>query len=122
MKTFLTILVSGLVLSVAGLAVGPAQPLTNKEVKQLIATASTPADHMRLATYFQLKAEKLESGAKEHAGMALHYRAHPTASETKLPGSAPTAAHCEWLSQDMAKAANQARTLAGDQRTMAQQP
>ena len=121
MKNLLTVLVSGIVLSVAGLAAEPAKPLTNKEAKQLTLTASTPADHLRLAKHFELQAARLEAEAKEHAEMARDYRANPTASETKRPGMADTAAHCERLSQDLATAAKDARALAADHEAMAKQ-
>jgi hypothetical protein len=119
MKTALSILVCGLVLSVAGFA---AEPLTNKNVKQLISSANGPADHLRLANYFELEAQKFEAEAKEHADMARNYRANPNALETKLPGAVGTAKHCESLSRDLAHAAKGARTLAADHTAMAKQP
>jgi len=119
MKKVLIVLAGGLILSAAGFASEGSRPLSNKEAKQLIATASTPADHLRLAKYFELKAEKLEAEAREHADMARNYRAHPTASEMKRPGAPDTAAHCERLSQHLAEAAQDARTLARDHEAMA---
>jgi hypothetical protein len=121
MKSFLIVLVSSVVLSVVGLAAEPARPLTKKEAMQLAASANTPADHLRLAKYFELKADKLEAEAKEHGEMAQIYRARPTASLTKRPGAVDTAAHCERLSQDLAQAAKDAKTLAGDHEAMAKQ-
>jgi len=59
--------------------------------------------------------------AKEHADMARNYRANPTASKTKRPGASDTASHCETLSQDLAKAARDARALAADHEAMAKQ-
>ena len=43
--------------------------------------------------------------------MAKTYRARPTASETKRPGATDTASHCQTLSENLAKAAKEARTL-----------
>ena len=121
MKTLLTILVSGLVLSVTAFAAEPVSSITAKEVKQLITTASTPADHLRLAKYFELRAAKLDAEAKEHAEMAHQYRARPSAAEIKEPGAAGTASHCEQLSQRLAQAANDARRLTADHEAMARQ-
>ena len=121
MKTVVAILVNGLILSVAGFAAEPVKPLGNKEAMQLTMSASTPADHLRLAKYFELKAEKLEAESKEHADMARNFRAQPTASDTKRPGAADTASHCASLSQNLAKAAKDSRALASDQEALAKQ-
>ena len=121
MKSILTVLVSGIVLSLAGLAADSHRPLTNSEAEKMSATAATPADHLRLAKYFELKAVKLDAEAKEHASMARNFRSQPSASETKRPGAADTATHCEKLAQDLAQAAKDARMLASDQEAMSKQ-
>lgn len=121
MKRLIAIVVSGIVLSVAGITAEKSDPLTSKQVKQLTATASTPADHLKLAKHWEATAKKLEAESKEHAEMAKTYSSNPTASETKRPGSADTSTHCERLSQDLAKAASDARALALDHQAMAKQ-
>ena len=121
MKNVIAVIITGTVLTISGFAAQATGTLTNKEVMQLTASAKTPEEHMRLAHHFQAKADKLEAEAKEHADMARNYRANPTASKTKRPGASDTASHCERLSQDLAKAARDARTLAADHEAMAKQ-
>lgn len=93
--------------------------LRKREVKELIAKASTPAEHHTLALYYEAKAKKYEADAVEHADQAKAYRARPTASEMKRPMSPDTAAHCDFLAQDLSKAAKKARELAADHEEMA---
>jgi len=121
MKNVIAVIITGTVLTISGFAAQANGTLTNKEVMQLTASAKTPEEHMRLARHFQAKADKLEAEAKEHADMARNYRANPTASKTKRPGASDTASHCETLSQDLAKAARDARALAADHEAMAKQ-
>ena len=121
MKNVIAVIITGTVLTISGFAAQANGTLTNKEVMQLTASAKTPEEHMRLARHFQAKADKLEAEAKEHANMARNYRANPTASKTKRPGASDTASHCETLSQDLAKAARDARALAADHEAMAKQ-
>lgn len=119
MTRIVAVLITGTLISAASFAGDRGRMLSDKEAKQLAATATAPADHMRLAEHFQLKAAKLEAEAKEHAQMAENYRTFPTASETKRPGAVDTVSHCEALSQDLAKAAKDARALAIDHAAMA---
>jgi hypothetical protein len=113
MKRILAAVMMSVILSVVGTAATSSNKMmSKKEVKALLANASTPADHNRLAEHYLASAEKLDAEAKEHAEMAATYRARPTASEVKRPGAADTARHCELLSEDLAKAAKEARTLA----------
>ena len=121
MKNVIAVIITGTVLTISGFAAQANGTLTNKEVMQLTASAKTPEEHMRLARHFQARADKLEAEAKEHADMARNYRANPTASKTKRPGASDTASHCETLSQDLAKAARDARALAADHEAMAKQ-
>lgn len=68
--------------------------LSKKQLKDLVATAKTAADHRKLAEYYRAAAAKHEAEAKEHVELAAKYRANPTASETKRPGAPDTASHC----------------------------
>lgn len=120
MKSALAVLVTGTVLAFSGFGAQPAAGLTQKEARQLTLSAKTPQDHVKLAQYYRLEADKLDAESKEHAAMARNYRANPSASETKRPGASDTATHCERLSQDLAKAAGDARVLAADQEALAQ--
>ena len=48
--------------------------LTATEVKQLVANAKTPADHMKLNKHFVALSAKYEAEAEEHAALADVYR------------------------------------------------
>ena len=120
MKRIVAVLIGALLLmSVSGVAAESAKPLSKKQVKELLSRASTPADHRRLAGHYEAKAKEYEAESAEHAEMAKMYRARPTASETKRPGAADTAAHCEALAESLTKAAKEARAMAAAHEEMA---
>jgi hypothetical protein len=121
MKTMFALLMTSMLIAATGFAAEPAKMLSKKEVGVLIGKASTPAEHNQLAQYYRLQAEKLEADANDHAEMAKIYRARPTASETKRPMSPDTAAHCEYFTDSLRKAAGEARTLSAAHAGMANQ-
>ena len=93
------------------------KPLTKKEVKALISTAETKAEHERIAKYFDAEAAKYEAEAKEHGELAgVYQKSTPSA---KFPGSQQTFNHCDSLSKSLQKAADEARALAAEHRHMA---
>src|SRR5215475_7618750 len=53
------------------------QELTWKEVKRLTATAESAADHLRLASYYQTKADKLNAQGAGYEQAAATYRHGP---------------------------------------------
>jgi DNA-binding transcriptional regulator GbsR (MarR family) len=55
-------------------ATQPQVQLTKKEVKALSAGAKTPEDHMKVAAYFNQKADQLEAESREHEALAGKYR------------------------------------------------
>lgn len=98
--------------------------LSNKQVKELIANAKTPADHMKLAKHFDAKADELAAEAQEHTQLADKYR------HTQVLGGdehTPTnyfvdeAEHCGRLATKLSEAADAARDLAHDHERAAQQ-
>jgi membrane-bound lytic murein transglycosylase B len=96
-----------------------AQTLGKAELKKLIATASTPQDHERIAKHYDAKAVQLEAEAKEHDELAASYKANPNMHEMKHPTSPQTASHCEAMARSTRAAAKEARELAEDHREMA---
>ena len=96
-----------------------AQVLGKAELKKLIATASTPQDHERIAKHYDAKAVELEAEAKEHDELAAAYKANPNMHEMKHPGSPQTYSHCERMARSTRAAAKEARELAADHREMA---
>ncbi len=95
--------------------------LSKKQVKTLIATAKSPADHMQLARYFKAEADRLEAEAKEHDELAEVYRKSMTsqASAIKNPMAPNTAGHCEYFAKSVREAAKSARELAAAHEQMA---
>jgi hypothetical protein len=96
-----------------------AQTLGKAELKKLIATASTPQDHERIAKHFDAKAAQYETDAKDHEELAAEYEAKPTGHEQKHPMSGLTAEHCRYFAKEARRAAEEARKVAADHRAMA---
>jgi len=119
MKNVLVVLVGLLLFVPAAAANDASKELSKKELKTLLETASTPQDHMRLASYYEAKAVKYEADAAEHIDLAKMYRAHPTVSEYKHPMAPETAAHCDYVAEQLKKAATEARNLSVEHRKMA---
>lgn len=86
--------------------------LTNKQVKELVATAKIPADHTKLAKHFTALAAKYEAEARDHVELAQVYRKNPTFLDTKAPTAPGTAAHCDRFADLTRQAAKEARDLA----------
>ena len=86
--------------------------LTNKQVKELVTQAKTPAEHMKLNKHFLALAAKYEADAADHVDLAQAYRNNPNASESKRPGSPDTAAHCDRFADLARQSAKEARDLA----------
>ena len=108
-------------LAIAALLTTPfttAQTLSKAELKKLIATASTPQDHERVARHYDAKAAQLEAEAKEHKQLAAEYARKPTGHEQKHPMSGRTAEHCKFFAEKFREAAKEARQLAADHRQM----
>lgn len=86
-----------------------AQKISNKkELKALIKTANTPADHLRIANYYREQAAKLTASSNEHVAMAKEYAKHPmfAALEAKQQASfGQGASHCRrWAELDQQQA------------------
>lgn len=93
--------------------------LTSAQVKQLIATAKAPADHVKLQKHFLALAAKYDADATEHAAEAEAYRKNPSFRESKSPTGPGTAAHCERFAELDRQAAKEARDLAAEHEHMA---
>jgi len=92
--------------------------LTDKQVKALVLTANTPADHTQLQKHFLALAVKSEAEAARHADLAQENR-KPLVGRL-MPGSAAKRAeHCERLSASLRAAAEQARETATEHERMA---
>ena len=116
------------VLALVGLAVS-APPLvaqkssallTNKQLKELVTNAKTPADHVKLQKHFLALATKYEAEAADHMDLAGAYRKNPNGvAESKRPGGPETAVHCDRFADLTRQAAKEARELASAHEHMA---
>jgi hypothetical protein len=95
-------------------AVEPGQ-LTKTELKSLIKTASTPADHLRVASYYRTEATRLRAQAAEHQAMIAE---NPMPSPAKVWATRGTN-HCQYWVAEYTKEAQQADTSAAQHEQMA---
>lgn len=78
-----------------------------------IATATSPADHQRIADYFTQKATEYDTEADWHERIAKSYIGRPKGD----PGSMTS--HCRTLRAQFVAAAKEARALAEEHRQIA---
>ena len=116
MKRTITILSLAFALTVAAFAqAAPAQQakpdhLSKQELNSLISTAKTPAEHQRIAVYYQEKAVDYLAQAKEHEQMIAAYKANTSLSTDK--NRASTISHCEYFAQTFKDLAAKSQELA----------
>lgn len=92
--------------------------LSRKELKALIASAKTRADHERIAAYYREEAERLEAKHREHEEDLAEYYKNPP----RYPGKYPTMGdHCRSLADYYKRAAKRAATLAEMHEQLAQE-
>ncbi len=86
-----------------------APDLSDKELIALIQNARTPADHEKLAAYYDQTATDLAATATRHKELALIYRRMPPAK------------HCNNIAISAAKGAEEARAIAEHHRMLAKE-
>jgi uncharacterized protein YacL (UPF0231 family) len=123
MKRTIVLLSSILVFAAVAFAqTAQAQPKPEKISKQqllsLIVTAKTPAEHTRIAQYYQAEAQVDLAQSKEHEQMAEQYKKNPLISSSKY--AAGTVNHCEYLAQHFKESAAKLQELAQEHEQMAQ--
>ena len=121
MSKFLNITRNMVLLTTSALLTAPfanAQILGKAELKKLVASASTPKDHERIAKHFDAKATEYETDAKDHEELAAEYMASGNGHSQKHPMSGLTAEHCKYFAKDARKAAENARVMSADHRQM----
>jgi hypothetical protein len=69
--------------------------LSKQQINPLIATTKTPAEHERIAQYYQAKALDYLAQAKEHEAMVAAYKANSSPPNDK--NQASTISHCEYF-------------------------
>ena len=111
--------VVGLVTLSAGQKLKSPDLLTAKQVKQLVANAVTPADHLKLSKHFLALAAKYEDDADEHAALADVYRKSPKRPRVEAAFGPDTAGHCDLFAQAARRAAKAALALSEDHERLA---
>jgi len=101
--------------------VEPKGELKAKDVKALVAKATTPADHMKLARHFNAMAAKHEAEAVEHDALAIEYTRNPRLGSSKRPMSPDSADHCKYFAEHCRKAAKEMRAMAAAHEAMAKE-
>jgi len=97
------------VYAAAAAAADDQRPLSKHELNMLLKNAKTPADHLRIASYYREEAQGLRSSSEEYLRQAAVYDKNPPfpALESKQ-GTAfgMGASHCRyWAKQDAEAAA-----------------
>ena len=91
--------------------------LTHKDLTRLIATAKTPAEHRRIATYYRAQADSYAEQAREHEAMIAAYKANPGYVNEKTQEA--TVGHCTYFVNALNALAGKARDLAAVHEQMA---
>ena len=123
-RTLASSLLFGLLVTLASgtaTAVEPKGAMKPKEVKALVANATTPADHMKLARHFSAMAAKHEAEAVEHEALVNEYTRRPTVSSVKRPMAPDTAEHCKYFAEHCRNAAKEMRAMAAAHEAMAKE-
>jgi len=95
-----------------------AEKLSKQQLQSLIATAKTPAQHERIAQYYEAKAQSDLAQSKEHAQMAAEFKANNVTSSAKFANG--TVNHCEYLAESFKKDAAKMEALAAQHEQMAE--
>jgi len=95
--------------------------MSKKEVRTLIENAKTPADHERIAQYFDAEAARYEAESKKHEEEATYYASHVQPSIGKNQGfySREMQDHCPKMAAKLKEAAQEARMVAAGHRALA---
>jgi hypothetical protein len=89
--------------------------LSHNELKNLIATAKTREDHLRIADYYRGEATHLRKEAAEHEDLATAY----AKGTIWVPSKLGLLQHCKEFAQSFARAAEEADALASDHQKIA---
>jgi hypothetical protein len=122
MKSFVTTVMMASALLFGGVSLMSAAEQVQKskdQVKELIGSAKTSADHRKLAAYYTGEADNLEVEARDHEELAGACRVKTDAVSQKHVMSAKTASHCDYFAKSVREAATADRELAAEHESMA---
>lgn len=89
--------------------------LSKQDLKVLMKSAKTPAEHQRIADYYRQKAQQLTASSKQHSELAVTYAKSPPfpALEAKHGYAfGQGATHCRYWAKRDAEEATKAEALA----------
>lgn len=120
MKRILAIATFVFALTLTAVAAPKSEPvqLTKQQLNTLIATAKTPADHLKIAAYYRAQADQLQAEADQHAQMAAQFAANPTTNNAKAARA--TVGHCTYIAQTLKAKSAKAAALAEEHTRMAE--
>ena len=90
---------------------------SKRQLNTLIATAKTPAEHQRIAQYYQAKSQDYLAQAEEHEQMVAAYKANPSLT---AKSQASTINHCEYFVKTFNELAVKSQELAKQHEQMAE--
>ena len=90
------------------------EKLSKGELNKLIATAKTPAEHQRLADYYNAEAKRYQAQVDEHNAMIAAYKANPSSKH-----QASLVTHCQNLVTDFQDLSTKSQELAQMHQQMA---
>ena len=95
--------------------------LSDKELMSLLENAKSPAEHERLAAFYDAEAKDFEAKAARHKQLAAVYRRMPASGNPRIQAPPSMAPHCESVASEAEKAAKEARTMADHHRMVAKE-
>ena len=101
----------------AAWAVESTGKLTKSQVKALIQSAKTPADHRKLAKYYRYEASRLQTEVKDHDEMAAAYDKNPMSHP--VPKGQTLGEHCRNLEKYDGEGIKEANEMADMHEEMA---
>jgi hypothetical protein len=84
--------------------------LNTHQLNTLVETAKTPAEHQRIAEYYEARAQDYQARANVHQAMVEQYKADATRVNNK--NYASTIGHCEYFAQRLRDQAAEAQEQA----------
>lgn len=102
---------------VSSASAGKPEKLSKHELRSLVKGAATPEQHMRLARYYEAKAQQDLAESNEHGRMAEQFRNNPMVNNDKRRFG--TVDHCEYYEKFFKQRAIKMQSLAHTQEQMA---
>ena len=109
-----------LICTLVGGSLAQVPTLSKHELKTLLATAKTPADHERLVAYYRDKADHLRAKAQEFNAQAAVLATQPATVESKQGISCNCTSHYRFWANEYTQEAKDADAAAAQHEQLAQ--